>query len=282
MPKVLEFESSSVEKAVKKACKELNLEEKDLEHDILSYGSTGIFGLVGTKKARIRVVVPETAPAPAKRKKATPQKPPTEALPEAPPEAPTAQTTPAEELPEIPLTQPDDESIEASEPEMRTEPYPEEAVELGRQALQRLVDFITSDASIAVKNSSEQIEYNVTGGNTGVLIGKRGQTLEAMQYLIDKIVNKQSEKRIRLLVDVAGYLENRRASLEKMAQRMGAKAKKTGKPISVGQMNAHDRRIIHIALKEDDTLWTQSVGDGFYRKLLIFPKKKNGRKKNAS
>lgn len=282
MPKVLEFESSSVEKAVKKACKELNLEEKDLEHDILSYGSTGIFGLVGTKKARIRVVVPETAPAPAKRKKAAPQKPPTEMLPEGLPEAPTAQTTPAEELPEIALAQPDDESIEASEPEMRTEPYPEEAVELGRQALQRLVDFITSDASIAVKNSSEQIEYNVTGGNTGVLIGKRGQTLEAMQYLIDKIVNKQSEKRIRLLVDVAGYLENRRASLEKMAQRMGAKAKKTGKPISVGQMNAHDRRIIHIALKEDDTLWTQSVGDGFYRKLLIFPKKKNGRKKNAS
>jgi spoIIIJ-associated protein len=216
MPKILEFESSSVEKAVKKACEELNLDEKELEHDIISYGSTGIFGLVGTKKARIRVVVPEADGA------------------------------------------------------VKKEPMPE----IGESA--------TSDETTTVNNSPDQIEYNVTGGNTGVLIGKRGQTLEAMQYLLDKIVNKKSDHRIRLQVDVAGYLENRRLSLKKMAQRMGEKVKKTGKPISVGQMNAHDRRIIHIALKEDDTVWTQSVGDGFYRKLLIFPKKRNGRKQNAS
>jgi spoIIIJ-associated protein len=77
---------------------------------------------------------------------------------------------------------------------------------------------------------------------------------------------------------VEGYLKNKRTNLENMARRMGEKAKRTGKPTSFGQMNAHDRRIVHIALKEDDKVWTQSMGDGFYRKLVIFPKKKNGRK----
>jgi spoIIIJ-associated protein len=269
MPKILEFESSSVEKAVKKACEELNLDEKELEHDIISYGSTGIFGLVGTKKARIRVVVPEEDGAVKK-----------ESMPEIGESVTSDEITTTVPATEATSDAPTEVSHEQDPP--RADAYPEEEIELGRQALQRMVDFITTGASITVNNSPDQIEYNVTGGNTGVLIGKRGQTLEAMQYLIDKIVNKKSDQRIRLQVDVAGYLENRRLSLKKMAQRMGEKAKKTGKPISVGQMNAHDRRIIHIALKEDDTVWTQSVGDGFYRKLLIFPKKRNGRKQNAS
>ena len=142
-----------------------------------------------------------------------------------------------------------------------------------------MVDFITTGASITVKNNGDRIKYHVTGGNTGVLIGKRGQTLEAMQYLVDKIVSKKFEKRFRLQIDVEDYLRNRRTNLENMAKRMGEKAKRTGKPMSFGQMSAHDRRIVHITLKEDKGVRTQSMGDGYYRKLVIFPKKRNGRRK---
>jgi spoIIIJ-associated protein len=145
-----------------------------------------------------------------------------------------------------------------------------------------MIDFITTGAAITVKNNGERIKYHITGGNTGVLIGKRGQTLEAMQYLVDKIVSKKFEKRFRLQIDVEDYLKNRRTNLENMAKRMGEKAKRTGKPMSFGQMSAHDRRIVHITLKEDNAVRTQSMGDGYYRKLVIFPKKRNGRRKKKS
>ena len=193
-----------------------------------------------------------------------PPKPPQEAKPVAAPEV----------LAEQPL-----EAGEETKQESVDAPADSEGpAELGRQVLQRMIDFITSGATISVKNSNDRIEYHVQGGNTGVLIGKRGQTLEAMQYLVDKIVSKKFEKRFRLQIDVEDYLKNRRINLENMAKKMGEKAKRTGKPISFGQMNAHDRRIVHIALKADEQVKTQSMGDGFYRKLVIFPKKRNGPK----
>ncbi len=258
MSKVIEFESSSVDKAIEKACRELNLTEETLKHDIISYGSTGIFGLVGTKKARIRVTVPDVSvPEPA------------------PVESVDATDTALDAAEASPVTAAAEEAAET----LDQHGLGEGPAELGREVLQQMIDFITTDATISVNNRPERIEFDINGGNTGVLIGKRGQTLEAMQYLVDKIVSKKFEQRIRVQIDVEGYLKNKRAHLENMAKRMGEKAKRTGKPISFGQMNAHDRRIVHIALKEDDQVRTQSMGDGFYRKLVIFPKKKNGRKR---
>jgi spoIIIJ-associated protein len=255
MSNVIEYESSSVAKAVKKACRELNLTEDELKHEIISYGSTGIFGLVGTKKARIRVTVPD----PVVSEDADPR--------------PVADATHEEVTAAAPPMAAETQEPASQELDM------EGPIELGRETLQKMIDFITTGATITIENKDERIEYHVRGGNTGVLIGKRGQTLEAMQYLVDKIVSKQFEKRVRIQIDVEDYLKTRRANLENMAKRMGEKAKRTGRPMSFGQMNAHDRRIVHIALKEDDMVRTQSMGDGYYRKLVIFPKKRNGRRK---
>jgi spoIIIJ-associated protein len=115
---------------------------------------------------------------------------------------------------------------------------------------------------------------NVAGGNAGVLIGKKGQTLEAIQSLVDKIVNKHNDyhDRIRVQVDVEGYLATRELNLEKLAMRMADKSKKIRKPISLGQMNGYDRRIVHMALKDDQEVQTKSRGEGYIRKLVIFPK----------
>jgi spoIIIJ-associated protein len=114
-----------------------------------------------------------------------------------------------------------------------------------------------------------------------MLIGKRGQTLEAIQYLVEKIVNKQNEHRVRVLVDVEGYLKTRKSNLQKLAAKMAEKAQKTQKPVTIGQMNAYDRRTVHLHLKSNSAVRTQSVGEGYYRKLIIFPKKgKRGRQKN--
>jgi spoIIIJ-associated protein len=259
----MEFEGKNVEKAVQKACEELNVSPEKLKHDVISYGSTGIFGLVGTKKARIRVAVPE-------------QTPKTETVSE----NLNAELSNDALLPEI------NEIVNSVLPD-KSQPseiieFPEDPIELCTHALQRIVDFITTEAQISVTEDSDRFVFNVKGGNSAVLIGKRGQTLEAIQYLVEKMVNKRSEKRIRIHIDIEGYLETRQTNLQRLAGRLAHKAKRTGKPVTIGQMNAHDRRIVHLALKDDNRVRTQSMGDGYMRKLMIFPRKNANRNKRSA
>jgi spoIIIJ-associated protein len=258
MSHCVEFEDKNVEMAVKKACEELNIPREKLKHDVISYGSTGIFGLVGTKKARIRVTLPEPSPKVDFETSNKEQK--NENSYEQTAESVASQI-------EIP---PDDEG---ENHRMADDPW-----DIGREALQKIIDLITSDATISMEKRLNRIVFNVTGGNAAVLIGKRGQTLEAIQYLVEKIVNKNRKGRVGIHIDVEGYLEKRRMNLQGLALRMAEKVKSTGKPAAIGQMNAHDRRIIHITLQDDNMVRTQSKGEGFLKKLVIFPKKNSSRK----
>jgi spoIIIJ-associated protein len=253
MSPIIEFESKNVEQALQKASEELNIPADKLDHDVISYGSTGIFGLVGTKKAKIRVTIPEeTAKDDDGREYQKPKE---------------FQEGVASILSE---TFGNAETIsENSDGGSSKDP-----ILLGKDVLKRLVDSITADAVVDVEKNGGNVLFNVSGGNTALLIGKRGQTLEAIQYLVEKIVNKTNDQRIRIQIDVEGYLKNRKERLEALALRLGEKVKRTGKPVTVGQFNAYDRRIIHLVLKEASDIRTHSMGDGYYRKLKIFPKKK--------
>lgn len=259
MAPFLEFEGKSVEKAVQKACEKLNIPRNELEHDVVSSGSSGIFGLVGTKQARIRVILPESERVPD-----SPEEPQRDAAASYQPESKTAS-----------------EPMRVAEENLPAQPLEGDAVSLGEDLLRRIVDFITTDSEIKAEKSGDRIVYNVQGGNPAILIGKRGQTLEAIQYLVEKIVNKNSDQRIRIQVDVEDYLANRKANLRGLAERLAEKAKRTGKPATIGQINSHDRRIVHMALKDDSGVRTQSMGDGFLRKLVIFPKKNYSRKRRS-
>jgi len=157
----------------------------------------------------------------------------------------------------------------------------EEAMRIGRETLQKMVALITDNATVVAQSDEDRLLLKVEGGNSGVLIGRRGQTLEAMQFLTDKIINRYSESRVRLKVDIEGYMETRKANLRTLAYKMADKAKKTGKPATINQMTAQDRRIVHIALKDDTRVRTQSMGDGYYRRLVIFPKKSSFKKRKT-
>jgi len=249
----MEYEGNSVESAIRKASEDLNVPAHELKHDVISYGSSGIFGLVGTKKARIRV----KASIKARSDK--------------------AQASDAMKAEDLKCDTPEtarslvDATFDGDKNETEVSA---DLIEFSQDLLQRIVDFITTDAKVSVtEKNRDQILLKVDGGNSAILIGKRGQTLEAMQYLVEKGVNKNSPKRIRVEIDIEGYLENRKTNLLKLASRLAQKAKQSGKPMTVGQMNAHDRRIVHMALKDDKQIRTQSMGDGFNRKLVIFPKK---------
>jgi len=375
MKQTQEFDGKNIDAAVAKACSDLNVTKKQLVYDIISSGSSGIFGIVGVKKARIRVTLPEkkstldapssdagdstdlqgimsivdeafgkdtpepvVAPAgkkfksvPAAKKK-TPRKPaprsthkpkdtepekePTENLKKEPvthePPVEITQETPAapaevaqapeeascpperskkQEVEKEEITPAVQETEKSKVIDDRDEGFPpkyideiavdvpEEAMELGRKTLQKMVDLITSDATVVAETDEDRLLLRVEGGNSGVLIGRRGQTLEAMQFLTDKIINRYSESRVRLKVDIEGYMETRKDNLRALAHKMADKAQKTGKPATINQMTAQDRRIVHLALKDDARVRTQSMGDGYYRRLVIFPKKRAYKKK---
>ena len=250
----LEFLAKNVDKAIEKACAELNLVPDKLRYDILSRGSSGIFGLAGLKKAKIRVHLPKASKEPALEDEASGSLD----------EISGQKILSAEHLLE------DDD---ADNPQPIT--FEENPLDLGRSVLQRIVDSITTDAEISTEENSGWLFFKINGGNAGILIGKKGQTLDAIQSLVEKIVNKHNphNDRIRIQVDVEGYLETRKANLEKLAERLADKSKRIRKPISLGQMSAYDRRIVHLALKDDPDIRTKSRGEGYMRKLVIFPPK---------
>jgi len=258
-----EYEGKNVAKAVKLACVKLNLTQDEINYQVLSYGSRGIFGLAGAKKARILVDLPEKAEETENESQVS---------------GVAGQTV---EYSDDAKVMEDQGAADNGPGDQPISEFPENPLELGRTVLQRIVGAITADAEISAEASSERIFLNVSGGNAGKLIGKKGQTLEAIQSVVEKIVNRHNNHnnsdKIRVQVDVGGYLETRKDNLEKLAMRLADKSKRISKPISLGQMSAYDRRIVHLALKDDPGVRTQSRGEGYMRKLVIFPNKNNPR-----
>ncbi len=274
----VEFEGKTVKDALKCAGEALERSVDNIRYDILTYGSTGIFGLVGAKKARIRVIGVQGNDSPVSPRKRSTKEMKRDILRTLDDPTPNPMTeTMTEDAPEVP---------KRSEHGDRWQRIPSaeitpEIVQCSREALARIAGEISDDITINDESRRGRLNLNMVGGNSGALIGKRGQTLEAIQYLVEKIINKGRDDRVRLMVDVEGYLETRRANLKELAVRMAEKARKKGHPTTVGQMNAHDRRIIHLALKNDNSVRTQSVGEGHYRKLVIYPKNAPHRKKRS-
>ncbi len=258
----LEFKAKNVEKAVELASSELNMPKKDLKYEVLSYGSSGIFGLSGTKKAKIRVQLPADSQA-------------RELKPDRTEPDPDSANIPEESKPSDSIDPTADDAVTEVNPEgPALYSFPDDPTETGRLVLQRIVEHIATDAKITMEKNSDGVFFKINGKNAGILIGKRGQTLNAIQSIVEKVVNKRNQNRIRVWVDIEGYLDTRRENLENKAMRLAEKAKRLGKPISVGQMNAYDRRIVHLALQDFSDVDTRSRGEGPLRKLVIFPKKR--------
>ena len=251
MAQSIDMEGKTVEKAIQKACDELNVKHNELDYHVISYGSSGIFGLRRSKNARIRVMLPSET----KFSKS---------------DCRTVSDGAHEDHGK--MTHGKTKSVEHANDETNVYTFPEEPVELGKKVLTRIVDAITTDASITVKENEDRIIFNVKGGNSAVLIGKHGQTLEAIQALVEKVVKKHHTNRIWIEVDVEGYFKNRKNNLKRQAAKMAEKCRRINKPVSLGLLNAYDRRIVHLALQSNQFVRTQSHGSGFLRKLVIFPK----------
>jgi spoIIIJ-associated protein len=144
----------------------------------------------------------------------------------------------------------------------------------GREVLEKILEHMGEPAQVEAIQEEDRITLKVESADAGLLIGKQGQTLEALQYLVSKIISKRSRKKVRLFIDIESYRVRHSQALAQMALRYGEKAKKTGKPITLNPMNPHDRRVVHLALQGDAALKTLSRGEGLYKKVVVYPVKK--------
>lgn len=127
--------------------------------------------------------------------------------------------------------------------------------------------------NVAYDEFDQTMNIDLSGDDMGVLIGKRGQTLDSLQYLVNLVVNKNTEEKIHVKVDTEDYRRRRRETLENLAKNMASKVKRTKRSVSLEPMNPYERRIIHSALQNDKFVTTHSEGEEPYRKVVITLKK---------
>lgn len=247
-----EFEGKTDQDAIENACRQLGLTKDQMDIVILEPGSAGIFGLVGSRKAKIKVTI----------KQKEPQSVEEAAVEEVAVEKAEEVTVASEDVP--PSTDP-----ETTAPNTR-----EEEIAIAKEALENILALIPMEGiTVTGKLEDGSVNLNIDGDKTGLLIGRKGKTLDALQFIVNKIVNKSLEKRSRVIIDSENYRRRRQEFLVQMALKMGDKAKKIKRPVATNLLNPHDRRIVHLALRDDDELGTKGKGEGILKKVVIIPRK---------
>ncbi len=142
-------------------------------------------------------------------------------------------------------------------------------VAIAQEALERILAVVLPDARVEGGLREDKVYLNIIGDGSGLLIGRKGQTLDAIQFIVGKILDKKAGQHLRLMIDTEGYRSRREASLKMTAQRLAERVIKTGRAAMTGPLNPHDRRIIHLTLHENKRVKTRSHGEGTYKKVVV-------------
>lgn len=279
---VIEFDGKTTEEAIEKACTQLHLSSDELKFEIVTTGSSGIFGL-GSKKACIRVNIEEKIsrrePKPPSEPKAQPKTFKPRPRHEAPRREQGPEPRPAEAEERKYKFAPAEAPLPATAtgPGEKAHEGPEdEAMNQARETLAAILSHMDIEASVGVRRIEDRIILAIEGENSGLLIGKKGATLDAFQFLVNKIVNRTSTDKQRVIVDTEDYRQRRHQSLIDLAGRMAAKAKQNGRPVTITALSAHDRRVVHLALQNEPGLKTRSRGEGAFKNVILIPAPKRG------
>jgi spoIIIJ-associated protein len=144
-----------------------------------------------------------------------------------------------------------------------------------QELLERILELMGEKAKVLGRfDEEDRLSLGIDAEDPGLLIGKQGQTLEALQYLLTKMIAKKARRKVRVFIDIESYRARHQEALTQLALKSGEKAKKSGKPITLNPMNPHDRRIVHLALQGDKEVKTMSRGEGLYKKVVVYPMRK--------
>lgn len=283
--KTVRIKAKTVEAAVEEGMKQLGITRAEAVVHVVEKPSTGLFGLLHKKMAVVDISAPEIPAEPEE----TPEAPAAEETrtDEAPAEAPAAE--PAEPKAEEPAAASEAEPEETGEEtpaepeEAQAEEVPEEkeeekpfdpeeqkkVAEEARKFLENVFRGMHLPVIMECMMNEERILFSLHGEGLGILIGKHGQTLDALQYLTNLAAGKAAHGRYFVMLDVENYRERRKDTLEALAKRLAGKVKRTGEPVKLEPMPAGERRIIHLALQDDDAVITESEGEAPYRYITI-------------
>lgn len=294
-----EFSGKSVDEAIAEGLTALKLTREQAEIEVINKGSRGIFGL-GSEPARVLIrrrssagaSVAETGKAAAEQV-ATSQTPLPSSLPvDEPAEQPVGPETEADEDLPLPVTMSTETaetgtvSTEAAQPEAEAageerDMSDDELADLAVELLQGLVERMGFEAGVTAswhdddddgEHNERYLRVDIDGSDVSPLIGRRGETLASLQYLVRLMVNQRIKQWKNIVVDVDQYKERRVTQLTQLAHRMADQVTESGRAVSLEPMPPHERRIVHLALRDHETVYTQSSGEGDRRKVHIVAK----------
>ena len=283
-----EFSGKTVEEAMIEAATALGIASSELDIEIVSREKGGFLG-IGAKPAVIRARAKQEVKDEIDDILSTVQKPSRNGKKTAKPAAkkPEAVEEKKEEVKEIVKETVKEETSKFDEDvkEEIKEEVPAEPANIDDSIIDETKEYLTkifdameleSTIDITLDKVSRTMNIDVEGPEMGIIIGKRGQTLDSLQYLVSLFVNKKSETYIRIKLDTENYRERRRETLENLARNIAYKVKKSRRAFTLEPMNPYERRIIHSTLQSDKFVSTKSEGEEPYRKVVVYPKK-NGR-----
>ena len=233
----IEVTGKTVDDAITEACQKLMVTSDRLDYEVIEKGTNGFLGFAA-KPALIKARVLDEK---AKKEKTEKEE-----------KAKAEEVKPAEKKKE--------KKAEVKTSEETPDP---------KEFLNKVFEAMDMKVDIAVEKTDEEINIELSGDEMGVLIGKRGQTLDALQYLTSLVVNKGSSSYTRVKVDTENYRLRRKETLENLAKNIAYKVKRTKRPVTLEPMNPYERRVIHSALQNDKYVSTHSEGEEPYRKVVI-------------
>ena len=253
MGQVVEKTAKTISQALAEALEELGVSEEQVDYEVLEYPSKGLFGVLGAKPARIRVKLRESRyrrhhePARGEREEE------------------------AQDVPEHPAPEPREYHLVLND----------ESLARAKAFLSEIFRVMELEVEISSETTEEGYVIRLEGENLGILIGKRGQTLDALQYLANLAANRGESERIRVILDIENYRDRREETLRNLAKRLADKAVRMHQDVKLEPMNRHERKIIHMALQEYRRVTTTSEGEEPYRCVIIMPNKqrRGGRRK---
>ena len=295
----IEVTGKSVEEAITNACTKLGIPSDKLDYEVIDKGNSGFLGIFNSKPAKIKarekqeesVVEQVKAEEPKKSidaavhtekkfekkadnfKKAEPKK---EFKAESKKEYKPADNHKNAEVKEAPK----------AEEKPKAETFTAEQKEVIKKDIQTFLNNMFGAMNMEVKaditfdDEENSVNVDLSGDNMGVLIGKRGQTLDSIQYLTSLVINKNSEKYVRVKLDTENYRKRRKETLESLAKNIAYKVKRSRRPVSLEPMNPYERRIIHSALQADKFVSTRSEGEEPFRHVVVYLERENNNRYN--
>jgi spoIIIJ-associated protein len=261
-----EFEGKDIADAISKACKSLNVSQEDLDIEVLTTGTSGIFGLC-RQKACLRVAVKGEYSQKAEEK------------PSKKPAKPKSEKEKIFEKKKRPsLREKKKEDTPKSSPKVQEKDRePKKDIQLGADLLaqveadlSRLLELMASPSEISVSSDQENVTALIKGEYVTEIVDQNGKILDSLQYLLRKMIGKKFTEKAIISLDAGDFRAKRNEELKQLGLQYAEEVKKSGKTRSIPSLNPSERRVVHLALQDDKDVRSRSVGEGLFKKVLIY------------